>query len=68
MASSPFLPLMTNDNQTTEASIGATVGILGALIHHLKLLGEIASPLAAIFAAVTSGIILWRVIKNEKRH
>lgn len=57
-----------NNNNTTEASVGATVGILGALIHHLKLLGEIASPLAAIFAAVTSGIILWRVIRNEKRN
>jgi len=58
---------MNNDN-TTEASVGATIGILGAIIHHLKLLGEIASPLAAIFAALTSGIILWRVITNEKRH
>ena len=58
---------MTNDN-TTEASVGATVGILGAIIHHLKLLGEIASPLAAIFAAITSGIILWRVLRNEKRN
>jgi multisubunit Na+/H+ antiporter MnhG subunit len=58
---------MNNDN-TTEASVGATIGILGAIIHHLKLLGEIASPLAAIFAALTSGIILWRVIRNEKRH
>lgn len=59
---------MQDHNNTTEASVGATVGILGAIIHHLKLLGEIASPLAAIFAALTSGIILWRVIKNEKRH
>jgi multisubunit Na+/H+ antiporter MnhG subunit len=59
---------MTNHNTTTEASVGASVGILGAIIHHLKLLGEIASPLAAIFAAITSGIILWRVIRNEKRH
>jgi multisubunit Na+/H+ antiporter MnhG subunit len=58
---------MNNDN-TTEASVGATVGILGAIIHHLKLLGEIASPLAAIFAAITSGIILWRVLRNEKRN
>lgn len=58
---------MNNDN-TTEASVGATVGILGAIIHHLKLLGEIASPLAAIFAAITSGIILWRVLINEKRN
>jgi multisubunit Na+/H+ antiporter MnhG subunit len=58
---------MNNDN-TAEASVGATIGILGAIIHHLKLLGEIASPLAAIFAALTSGIILWRVIRNEKRH
>jgi multisubunit Na+/H+ antiporter MnhG subunit len=58
---------MNNDN-TTEASVGATIGILGAIIHHLKLLGEIASPLAAIFAALTSGIILWRVIRNEKRN
>ena len=57
-----------NNTNTTEASVGATVGILGAIIHHLKLLGEIASPLAAIFAAVTSGIILWRVIRNEKRN
>lgn len=68
MTSSPFFFLMTNNNHTTEASVGATVGILGALIHHLKLLGEIASPLAAIFAAITSGIILWRVIRNEKRN
>lgn len=60
---------MTSDhNNTNEATLGATVGIVGAIIHHLKLLGEIASPLAAIFAALTSGIILWRVIKNEKRH
>lgn len=60
---------MTNDHNTLgEAKLGATVGIVGAIIHHLKLLGEIASPLAAIFAAITSGIILWRVIKNEKRH
>jgi multisubunit Na+/H+ antiporter MnhG subunit len=59
---------MTNHNTTTEASVGATVGIMGAVINHLKLLGEIASPLAAIFAAITSGIILWRVIRNEKRH
>jgi multisubunit Na+/H+ antiporter MnhG subunit len=59
---------MTNDhNSTSEATFGATVGIMGAIIHQLKLLGEIASPLAAIFAAITSGIILWRVIKNEKR-
>lgn len=57
-----------NESNTTEASIGATVGILGAIINHLKLLGEIASPLAAIFAAITSGIILWRVIRNEKRN
>jgi hypothetical protein len=56
---------MTESN-TTEASIGATVGILGAIINHLKLLGEIASPLAAIFAAITSGIILYRVIRNKK--
>ncbi len=55
-----------NNNNTTEASVGATVGILGAIIHHLKLLGEIASPLAAIFAAITSGIILWRVIRSKK--
>jgi multisubunit Na+/H+ antiporter MnhG subunit len=67
MASSPFTFFM-NQTNTTEASVGATVGILGAIIHHLKLLGEIASPLAAIFAAITSGIILWRVIRNEKRH
>jgi multisubunit Na+/H+ antiporter MnhG subunit len=59
---------MTNHNTTTEASVGATVGIMGAVINHLKLLGEIASPLAAIFAAITSGIILWRVIRNEKRN
>ena len=57
-----------NNTNTTEAAVGATVGILGAIIHHLKLLGEIASPLAAIFAAITSGIILWRVIRNEKRN
>lgn len=68
MASSPFTFFMTNHNTTTEASVGATVGILGATINYLKLLGEIASPLAAIFAAITSGIILWRVIRNEKRH
>ena len=36
-----------NNTNTTEASVGATVGILGAVINHLKLLGEIASPLAA---------------------
>lgn len=58
---------MTNNNNTNEATVGATVGILGALINYLKLLGEVASPLAAIFAAITSGIILWRVLKNEKR-
>jgi ABC-type cobalamin transport system permease subunit len=57
-----------NENNNVEASVGATVGIVGAVINHLKLLGEIASPLAAIFAAITSGIILWRVIRNEKRH
>lgn len=67
MASSPYTFFMNQNNTTTEASVGATVGIVGAIIHHLKLLGEIASPLAAIFAAITSGIILWRVIKNEKR-
>jgi multisubunit Na+/H+ antiporter MnhG subunit len=55
-----------NESNTTEASIGATVGIVGAIINHLKLLGEIASPLAAIFAAITSGIILYRVIRNKK--
>jgi hypothetical protein len=59
---------MTNHDNLVEAKIGATVGITGALIHYWKLLGEIASPLAAIFAAITSGIILWRVIKNEKRN
>jgi hypothetical protein len=57
-----------NQTNTTEASVGATVGIMGAVINHLKLLGEIASPFAAIFAAITSGIILWRVIRNEKRN
>jgi len=59
---------MTNHPSNGEAAVGATVGILGAVIHYLKLLGEIASPLAAIFAAITSGIILWRVIRNEKRN
>ena len=55
-----------NNTNNTEASVGATVGILGAVINHLKLLGEIASPLAAIFAAITSGIILYRVVRHKK--
>ena len=55
-----------NENNNIEASVGATVGIVGAVINHLKLLGEIASPLAAIFAAITSGIILYRVIRSKK--
>ena len=55
-----------NNTNNTEASVGATVGIVGAVINHLQLLGEIASPLAAIFAAITSGIILYRVIRYKK--
>lgn len=65
LASSPFTFLMNNTNNT-EASVGAAVGIVGAIINHLQLLGEIASPLAAIFAAITSGIILYRVIRSKK--
>jgi hypothetical protein len=55
-----------NNTNNTEASVGATVGIVGATITHLQRLGEIASPLAAIFAAITSGIILYRVIRSKK--